>query len=221
MRTFVHGPLHHVSGPFAFGASLHLLTVARLTVLIDRHRIAQRVREMGVQLAAELEAEKAQIEARGAVAGPVVLVPILTGAMLLTSDLIRVMETALSIRPVTLSSYPGRAMSSQGVTIASELPADLQGKRVIVLDDIFDSGRTLGLVRRVFEVQKPQSLRVGVLLSKRKQDQEPVQIDLSGFEIEDEFVVGYGMDYDGLYRNLPDICVLHPQEHVPSEDQSS
>jgi hypoxanthine phosphoribosyltransferase len=171
---------------------------------------------MGIQLAAELNAEKARLEGAGTPAGPVVLVPILTGAMLFTSDLIRVMETALSIRPVTLSSYPGRATSSQGVTIASELPADLQGKRVIVLDDIFDSGRTLGLVRRVFEAQNPQSLRVGVLLSKRKADQEPVKIDLSGFAIEDEFVVGYGMDYDGLYRNLPDICILHPEAGAAS-----
>jgi hypoxanthine phosphoribosyltransferase len=198
-------------GPFGLSTHYTCLTVARLTILIDRHRIAQRVAEMGQQLTAELEAERLALQAKGQTVGPVVLVPILTGAMLLTSDLIRVMETALSIRPVTLSSYPGRAMSSQGVTIASELPADLQGKRVIVLDDIFDSGRTLGLVRRVFAAQNPQSLRVGVLLSKRKADQEPVQIDLSGFEIEDEFVVGYGMDYDGLYRNLPDICVLHPE----------
>jgi hypoxanthine phosphoribosyltransferase len=183
----------------------------RTTVLISRDQIAQRVSEMGAALTRDLEAERASLSAGGVRSvGPVVLVPVLTGAMLFAADLIRHMPIALQIRPVTLSSYPGSATSSQGVSAPYSLPADLRGKRVVVLDDIYDSGQTLGLLRRVFAAQQPASLRFAVLLTKTKSARvEEVPIDVSGFDIEDRFVVGYGLDYDGLYRNLPDVSELH------------
>ena len=188
--------------------------MASTTVLISRERIAKRVAELGQAIARDLEAEKNRLTAAGQAPGPVVMVPILTGAMLFTADLIRNIPISMSIRPVTLSSYPGAKTTSQGVTTVGgvdSLPADLRGKRIIITDDIYDSGQTLGLLRRVFASQQPPSLRIAVLLTKQKPAgrAEEVQIDYSGFEIEDRFVVGYGLDYDGLYRNRPDVEELH------------
>lgn len=179
----------------------------RTSVLIHRDDIATRIAQMGRALTAELEAERKQLGTED----PVVLVPILTGAMLFVADLIRHMPIAMNIRPVTLSSYPGTATSSKGVGTPApySLPADLKGKRILVLDDIYDSGQTLGLLQRMFAAQHPRSLRTAVLLTKRKEKRaEEAVITHSGFTIDDRFVVGYGLDYDGQYRNLPDVCVL-------------
>jgi hypoxanthine phosphoribosyltransferase len=172
-------------------------------VLITREQIARRTAELGAELTADLRRAGAEHER-------VVMTPVLTGAMLFAADLVRHIPLKMSIRPITVSSYPGTATSSQGAHIRGELPTDLAGAHVLIVDDILDSGRTLGLLRRVMEAQKPASLRLVVLLDKRKPDgrAEEVRADYAGFEIDDEFVIGYGLDYDGYYRNLPDICVL-------------
>lgn len=188
-------------------------------VLLSREQIAQRVLEMGRSLAADLdhEADRFAGAARAAgnlhvdgAVGPVVMIPVLTGALVFTADLIRAMPTSMSIRPVTLSSYPGAATTSQGVTVQGDVPTNLRGCRVVIVDDILDSGRTLGLLRRLVEAQQPQSLRLAVLLDKKKPEgrHENVKVEYAGFRIDDEFVVGYGLDFDGLFRNLPDIVTL-------------
>jgi hypoxanthine phosphoribosyltransferase len=176
-------------------------------VLIARDRIAQRTAELGARLTADLRAQGAEADGQR-----VVMIPVLTGAMLFASDLVRHIPLKMSIRPLTVSSYPGAATTSQGASIRGEIPTDLAGAHVVLVDDILDSGRTLGLLRRVMLAQNPASLRLAVLLNKRKpagRDEE-VAADYAGFDIEDEFVIGYGLDYDGYYRNLPDICVLRP-----------
>lgn len=176
-------------------------------VLISREEIAARVAVLGREITANLRAQGADAPGRR-----VVLVPILTGSLVFVSDLIRHMPIKMSIRPVTISSYPGAATSSQGANIQGNLPTDLGGADVLIVDDILDSGRTLGLIRRVIQAQRPQSLALAVLLNKRKPEgrAEEVAVEFSGFEIDDEFVVGYGLDYDGYFRNLPDIGVLAP-----------
>jgi hypoxanthine phosphoribosyltransferase len=177
-------------------------------VLIDRHRIATRVEQLGAQITADLHRSMA-------VSGPegqsVVLVPILTGSMVFMADLIRHIPVQMSIRPVTIRSYHGAATSSQGATISGDVPTDLEGAHVLVVDDILDSGRTLGLIRRLFAAQRPASLRIAVLLRKDEatgRREEHVEVEYIGFDIGDEFVIGYGLDFDGYYRNLPDIGVL-------------
>lgn len=174
-------------------------------VLIDRARIAQRVRDLGVRIGTDLAATTP---------APVVLVPILTGSFVFVADLIRHVPLKMSIRPITVSSYPGRATQSQGVEVRGEVPTDLAGKHVVLVDDILDSGRTLGLIRRMIAAQNPASLRTAVLLRKRKPAgrAEEVAVDYAAFDIEDHFVVGYGLDFDGYFRNLPDICVLREPE---------
>lgn len=174
-------------------------------ILITRDQIAQRICEMGRQITADLRASGAEADAQR-----IVLVPILTGALVFTADLIRHIPLKLSIRPVTISSYPGTATTTQGASISGVVPTDLAGAHVLIVDDILDSGRTLGLLKRVIAAQHPASLRLAVLLDKNKPDgrDEEVDVEYAGFKIENEFVIGYGLDYDGYFRNLPDIAVL-------------
>lgn len=175
-------------------------------VLLSRDQIASRIRQMGEQVTARLQQESdgtVTPEEQG-----IVLIPILTGALLFVADLMRHIPLKLSINPVTITSYPGTATESQGAAIKGGIPTDLTGQHVLVVDDILDTGRTLGLLRRLIQVQRPASVQLVVLLSKSKVRDEDVPVDHIGFEIEDEFVIGYGLDFDGYYRNLPDICVL-------------
>jgi hypoxanthine phosphoribosyltransferase len=115
----------------------------------------------------------------------------------------------LSLGVVAVSSYPGAATQSQGAGIRGDVPTDLRGKHVLIIDDILDSGRTLGLVRRLIEAQRPRSLRICVLLRKpASARKEEVRVEYVGFDIPEAFVVGYGLDFNGFYRNLPEIGVL-------------
>ena len=185
-----------------------------IRVLVDRHRIAARIEQMGRQITTDIEQSMAAAHAR--TSDPIseqrlVLVPILTGSMIFMADLIRHIPVQMSIRPVTIKSYHGTATSSQGATISGDMPTDLEGAHVLIVDDILDSGRTLGLIRRIFAAQRPASLRIAVLLRKDESTgrrQESVEVEYIGFDIGDEFVIGYGLDFDGYYRNLPDIGVL-------------
>jgi hypoxanthine phosphoribosyltransferase len=177
-------------------------------VLIGRDRLAERVAQMGGEITADLSRELLRAEGEA----PVVLVPILTGAMVFVADLIRHMPIKMSVRPVTLTSYRGTE-SSGSVVLKGDIPTDLGGAHVLIVDDILDSGRTLGLLRRMISAQRPASVRIAVLLNKKKAAgrAEEVVVEYAGFEIEDEFVVGYGLDFDGYFRNLPEVMVLGPQ----------
>lgn len=179
-------------------------------VLIDRDRIAARVAQLGLTITTDLRAAHADAPDQR-----LVLIPIMTGALIFTADLIRHIPLRMSIRPVTISSYPGTSTTSQGATIVggagtSGVPTDLAGTHVLIVDDILDSGRTLGLLKRVILAQRPASVRIAVLLNKNKPNgrDEDVTIDYAGFDIADEFVIGYGLDFDGVFRNLPEIEVL-------------
>lgn len=176
-------------------------------VLVDGPRIAARVRDMGTAIAADLQRDCARTGT-----DQIVLVPILTGSIVFAADLIRQMPLKLRLGVVAVSSYPGRSMQSKGAAMRGEIPRDLGGKHVLVVDDILDSGRTLHLVRELILEQKPASFRIAVALRKVLPGPraEEVPVDYIGFDIPDEFVVGYGLDYDGYYRNYPEIAVLRP-----------
>jgi hypoxanthine phosphoribosyltransferase len=176
--------------------------------LVTREQIAFRVSEIGRQLAADLAVDMAG-DRDGAGGENVVIIPVMTGAMVFTADLIRQLPIKLSLGLVAVSSYPGKSMESKGVKIASELPHDLAGKHVVIVDDILDSGQTLAVVRELIERQKPASVRCCVLLKKPESARKRhVDVEYVGFEIPDAFVVGYGLDYDGYYRNHPEIATL-------------
>ncbi len=182
-------------------------------ILISKEKIAERVAQMGAEIGADfanrLHAEG--VDARSD--DSVVIVPIMAGAMIFTADLIRHIPLKLRLELLAVSSYPGTATRSKGAALVSELKADLTGKHVLIVDDILDSGRTLRLVRDLLHERGAASIRAAVLLDKQGVHRVPPPeghefAEHVGFEIPDAFVVGYGLDYDGCYRNLPDIGVL-------------
>ncbi|HEX2749205.1 MAG TPA: hypoxanthine phosphoribosyltransferase [Verrucomicrobiales bacterium] len=140
------------------------------------------------------------------------VVAILQGGLILMADLLRRVQLPLRIETLSVASYHGETESCGEVTfLQTRLPL-LNGRHVILLDDILDSGRTLHAVRdRLSAECSPASMRICVLLRKRKQRACAVEADYVGFDIDDDFVVGYGLDYQGRYRNLPYIGVLKPE----------
>ncbi len=140
------------------------------------------------------------------------VVAILQGGLILMADLLRRVQLPLFIETVTVASYHGGTESSGTVTFLQNRLPELNGRHVILLDDILDSGRTLHAVREKLSAEcAPASMRICVLLRKQKQRACAVEADYVGFDIDDEFVVGYGLDYKGRYRNLPYIGVLKPE----------
>jgi len=181
-------------------------------ILIDRERIAARVHELGEQIARDLVAELGREGSSPEASQRIVLVPVMVGSIIFLADLMRELPMKLSLGLVAVSSYPGQCLKSKGATIRGELPSDLAGKHVLIIDDILDSGRTLGLVRSLIMEQKPASCRICVLLDKQTERAVNVRADYVGFTIPDAFVVGYGLDYAGHYRNLADIGVLRVED---------
>jgi len=177
-------------------------------VLIPREKIAERVHDLGAQIARDLQAVLGD---DGDHSGEVVLVSVLTGSIIFVADLVRQLPLKLSLGLVAGSSYPGKSVESKGVMMRSELPRDMAGKHVLVVDDILDSGQTLDVLSRLILEQKPASLRMAVLLRKPGKARVDVKVDYVGFDIPDEFVVGYGLDYDGFYRNYPEIATLRAE----------
>ena len=172
------------------------------SVLISKERIRERVRVLGGQIAADFEGTLSS-------QSPLVLMPVMTGALVFAADLIRHLPFKLRLELVAVSSYPGKSMASKGAKIATELPQDLAGKHVLIIDDILDSGHTIAVLRSLIEEQSPASIRVCVMLKKQRNDGPPVATaEYVGFSIPDEFVVGYGLDYDGYYRNHPEVVTI-------------
>ncbi|MDB6139894.1 MAG: hpt [Verrucomicrobiaceae bacterium] len=133
---------------------------------------------------------------------------IMDGALFFVADLLRAIGLPLRIVSVSASSYHGGTKSTGAVRLPWPPDMDLQGRHVLLLDDILDTGLTLGAVHDRLRKERVASLKTGVLLKKRRVQAREVPLDYIGFEIEDEFVVGYGMDYQGWFRNLPCIGIL-------------
>ncbi|MCH8164410.1 MAG: hypoxanthine phosphoribosyltransferase [Planctomycetes bacterium] len=172
-------------------------------VLISRQRIAHRLKELSAQIARDLDDLPDEAE--------IVLVPILTGSIIFLADLIRQLPQKIRIEVVTVAGYPGKSMTSQGPQIIGALPDDLKDKHVLIVDDILDSGSTLRLIREKLASRQPKSLRACVLLRKQRQSALDTPCEYVGFDIPDVFVVGYGLDYNNYYRNLPDIGTLRKE----------
>ncbi len=171
-------------------------------VLISQEQIARRVRELAQQITAD---HAASPDSRGA---EITIVPVLTGAMIFCSDLIRHIPIAMRIGLVTVSSYPGATVSAQGAQVLGRQLGDVSGRHVLLLDDILDSGGTINLVVPLIRGLGAASVRSCVLLRKDRAAAKATHVDYAGFEIPDEFVVGYGLDFNNYYRNLPDIVTL-------------
>lgn len=170
-------------------------------ILITREQIAQRVEEM----AAEIDATYPNSQPG------LTLVTILSGSIIFLADLIRCLPIRMKIGLVTVSSYRGATTTGQPPRILKDLDLEIRGEHVLVIDDILDTGRTLRLVTAELQALQPASLRTCVLLRKPSKAPPDVHVDFLGFDIEDVFVVGYGLDYNGQYRNYPHIGVLRPE----------
>ena len=141
------------------------------------------------------------------------LIGVLTGAITFMTDLMREMDSELKVDFMAVSSYGDDVTSSGAVRILKDLNENIEGRSVLIVEDIVDSGLTLQYLLDVLRRREPTDLKVVALLRKPKADAIAVQTDLVGFDIPDEFVIGYGLDYAGRYRNLPYIGVLDPAEY--------
>jgi hypoxanthine phosphoribosyltransferase len=170
-------------------------------VLIPRDAIARRV----VELAREIRADAGPDT-------PVHLVAVLKGAFIFLADLLRAFEGPVTCDFLAVSSYGGGTSSSGQVRLTKDLDRPIEGRDVVLIEDIADTGLTLSYIQEMLRNRAPRTLRTACLLSKPSRRQIEVPVEYIGFEIPDRFVIGYGLDVDERYRNLPDIGVM--SEHA-------
>ena len=180
-------------------------------VLVTRDQIAARVRELARQITEDHTSAEGETE--------ITIVPILTGAMVLCADLMRHMPVRMKIGLMTVSSYPGKSLQTQGSSVLAKQLGDIHGRHILLVDDILDSGGTLRLVVPLLKEMGPASVKTCVLLRKDRRTAKETPVDYVGFEIPDEFVVGYGLDFDDYYRNLPEIVTLKKAVYAPADPQ--
>lgn len=167
-----------------------------ISVFLDQGAIGARVRELGAEIR------------RDAGSGtPVHLVCVLKGAFMFLADLMRAVEGPVTCDFIVVSSYAGTSTTGQ-VQMLKDLSHPIDGRHVVIVEDIVDTGLTLSHLQQVFQTRQPGRLRTACLLSKPSRRKVDVPVDFIGFTIEDRFVVGYGLDYDEAYRNLPFIGVV-------------
>lgn len=169
-------------------------------VLIDEVELQRRIQGLGKAIA---------VDHTGA--DDLLLICVLKGAYIFLADLSRALARPHQVDFMGVSSYGAGTKSSGAVQIIMDLKEDISGRHVLIVEDIIDSGRTLSYMRRNLLARSPASLRICSLLNKPSRREVDVEVDYVGFDIPDEFVVGYGLDYGQLYRNLPYIAVLKPE----------
>lgn len=165
-------------------------------VLFSEETLNERITQMAKQIENDYKGKKPLI------------VAILKGSVLFFSDLIRKINGDLEIDFMSISSYGSDSKSSGEVRMIKDLDKKIEGKDVIIVEDIIDSGYTMKYLKNLLQTRNPASIRVCTLLDKPSRRETDVTSDYVGFEVENEFVIGYGLDYDGLYRNLPFIGIL-------------
>lgn len=168
--------------------------------LIDEPRLQKRIKELA-----------SQIETEYSIIADLLLICVLKGGYMFLADLSRELKRPHEIDFMGISSYGAGTQSSGAVQIIMDLKAPIIDRHVLIVEDIIDSGRTLQYMKRILEARGPASLRICSLLSKPARREVEVHVDFIGFEIPDEFVVGYGLDFAEEYRNLPYIAVLKPE----------
>ena len=169
-----------------------------LEVLYTREQISARVAELGAAITQDMQGEK------------LVMVGVLKGAAPFLADLARAVQVDATFDFVAVSSYGKGHRTSGAVKLIKDLDETVEGKNVLLVEDILDTGLTLSYLRKVILHQNPKSLRIATLLDKPSRRIEKIDADYVGFSIPNLFVIGYGMDYAERYRNLPDICLMTP-----------
>ncbi|MGN0838561.1 MAG: hypoxanthine phosphoribosyltransferase [Pyramidobacter sp.] len=167
-------------------------------VLISSDKIAEKVRQLGAEISRKYKGQDLYV------------IGVLRGAAIFMADLVRCIDSFVnvSLEFIKASSYGTSTESSGTVTVQQPAPLNVKGKHILIVEDIVDSGRTLKKLREYFIALGAESVEICTLLDKKERRVTDVEIEYSGFDIPDVFVVGYGMDYDGKLRNLPSIHVL-------------
>lgn len=173
-------------------------------ILITSEEIGARVRELGQQITNDYAGQD------------ILMIGVLRGAVIFMSDLARAIKRPIDIDFMAISSYGISTSSSGVVRILKDLDEVVEGRHILIIEDIIDSGLTLNYLVENIKSRKPASVRICTLLSKPDRRKVNVTVDYNGFIIPDHFVVGYGLDYAGKYRNLPFIGVLKPQIYEKS-----
>lgn len=168
----------------------------RIRVLLSEEEVNKKIEEIGAQISKDYEGKQIH------------LICVLKGGVFFTCELAKRITVPLSLDFMSVSSYGADTKSSGVVKIIKDLDEPLEGKDVLIVEDIIDSGRTLGYLIEILKQRKPNSIRLCTMLDKPERRVTDVNVDYVGFNIPDEFVVGYGLDYDQKYRNLPYIGVV-------------
>jgi len=169
------------------------------TVLADEKQIQDRIDELGARISADYAGKEP------------LFVGVLKGCFMFMADLVRACEVNCTVDFMVVSSYGAGTSSTGAVKIVKDLSEDIEGRDVIIVEDILDSGNTLSYLKRYLSGRNPASIRIVTLLDKPDRRTADVKADYIGFTIPDAFVVGYGLDYDQRYRNLPFIGILRPE----------
>lgn len=170
-------------------------------ILITQEQLSARIAELGRQVAEDYQGKD------------LMLVGVLKGAVMFMVDLARAINLPVEIDFMATSSYGASTESSGVVRILKDLDRSIDGRNILIVEDIVDTGLTLRYLKEILSDRNPASIRICALLNKRKARKADVHLDYVGFEIPDEFVVGYGLDYGEVYRNLPFVGVLRPDKH--------
>ena len=188
---------------------VHMCAVSNLKVLLTREQIAQRVKELGAEITRDFAGQS------------VIFVGVLKGAAIFLSDLARNVDLDSTFDFIGVSSYGNRpdpshelqhGWDSTGeVKLTKDVDQSMEGKNIILVEDILDTGLTLTFLKKFLLAHKPRSFKIAALLDKPSRRKLPIEGDYVGFKIPDEFVVGYGLDYAERYRNLADVCIV-PRE---------
>ena len=170
------------------------------TVLVSEEQLKAKVAELGAQISRDYAGKN------------LVLVSILKGSVVFMADLMRAVSIPCNIDFMVVSSYGGSNTTTSGlVKIIKDLDGDLSGKDVLIVEDILDTGMTLHYLKQLLQDRNPNSIRIATLLDKPERRRAAVRADYVGYQVPDEFVVGYGLDYDEKYRNLPYVGILKPE----------
>jgi hypoxanthine phosphoribosyltransferase len=173
-------------------------TSPALKVLFSRQQIADRVAEIGRQIDRDYSGQS------------VVLLGVLKGAAIFLADLARNITIDCTFDFVAVSSYGKGQKTSGAVKLIKDVDQPIEGKHIIVVEDILDTGLTLDFLQKLFRQHQPRSLRIATLLDKPSRRMVKIEADYVGFKIPNQFVLGYGMDYAERFRNMPDICLMPP-----------
>jgi hypoxanthine phosphoribosyltransferase len=174
------------------------MNLAEVEILFTEAEVKDKIKELGEQITRDYAGEE------------ILAVGILKGAVIFMADLVRQIDLPLQLDFLEVSSYGSATVSSGEVRILKDLSYSIEGKNILIVEDIIDTGLTLNYISGILSKRNPKSLKICCLLDKPSRRKSPIKPDYVGFEIEDNFIVGWGLDYAGYYRNYPAVCILKP-----------